>query len=71
MRDFDFIVSPAKLLTPEFVQMVSSIHVSIEHVGSTSVHGLCAKPVLDLLLLVKNSAEEHTYAPALEKTDIP
>ena len=26
MRDFDFIVSPAKLLTPEIVQMVSSIH---------------------------------------------
>ena len=23
MRDFDFIVSPAKLLTPEIVQMVS------------------------------------------------
>ena len=26
IRDFDFIVSPAKLLTPEIVQMVSSIH---------------------------------------------
>lgn len=30
MRNFDFIVSPAKLLTPEIVQMVSSIH---EHKG--------------------------------------
>ena len=30
MRDFDFTVSPAKLLTPEIVQMVSSIH---EHKG--------------------------------------
>ena len=30
MRDFDFIASPAKLLTPEIVQMVSSIH---EHKG--------------------------------------
>ena len=30
MRDFDFIVSPEKLLTPETVQMVSSIH---EHKG--------------------------------------
>ena len=46
-------------------------YISIEHVGSTSVHGLCAKPILDILLLVKNSAEEHTYVPALEKTDIP
>ena len=33
MRDFDFIVSPAKLLTPEIVQMVSSIH---EHTGIIS-----------------------------------
>ena len=30
MRDFDYIASPAKLLTPEIVQMVSSIH---EHKG--------------------------------------
>ena len=30
MRNFDFIVNPAKLLTPEIVQMVSSIH---EHKG--------------------------------------
>lgn len=30
MRDFDFSASPAKLLTPEIVQMVSSIH---EHKG--------------------------------------
>lgn len=26
MRDFDYITSPARLLTPEIVQMVSSIH---------------------------------------------
>lgn len=30
MRNFDYIVNPAKLLTPEIVQMVSSIH---EHKG--------------------------------------
>lgn len=30
MRDFDYITSPAKLLTPEIVQMVASIH---EHKG--------------------------------------
>ena len=30
MRDFDYIASLAKLLTPEIVQMVSSIH---EHKG--------------------------------------
>lgn len=26
MRDFDYITSPARLLTPEIVQMVGSIH---------------------------------------------
>ena len=30
MRDFDYMASPAKLLTPEIVQMVGSIH---EHKG--------------------------------------
>lgn len=42
-------------------------YISIEHVGFTSVHDLCAKPILDILLFVKNSAEEYNYVPALEK----
>lgn len=39
---------------------------AIEHVGSTSVPGLAAKPVVDMLLVVENSADEATYVPALE-----
>jgi len=39
---------------------------SIEHVGSTSVPGLAAKPIIDILLVVPNSAEEASYVPALE-----
>lgn len=38
----------------------------IEHVGSTSVPGLCAKPIIDILLVVKDSADETSYVPALE-----
>jgi GrpB-like predicted nucleotidyltransferase (UPF0157 family) len=38
----------------------------IEHVGSTSVPGLAAKPVIDLLLEVADSAAESAYVPALE-----
>lgn len=38
----------------------------LEHVGSTSVPGLAAKPKIDMLLAVANSAEESSYVPALE-----
>jgi GrpB-like predicted nucleotidyltransferase (UPF0157 family) len=37
----------------------------IEHVGSTSVLGLIAKPVIDILLVVEDSADEPAYVPAL------
>jgi GrpB-like predicted nucleotidyltransferase (UPF0157 family) len=38
----------------------------IEHVGSTSVPGLAAKPKIDILLVVADSADEEAYIPALE-----
>jgi len=38
----------------------------IAHVGSTSVPGLSAKPVIDMVLAVANSADEDAYIPPLE-----
>ena len=38
----------------------------LEHVGSTSVPGLVAKPRIDILLVVSDPAAEASYAPALE-----
>jgi len=38
----------------------------IEHIGSTAVPGLAAKPVIDILLVVADSACEEQYAAALE-----
>ncbi len=38
----------------------------IEHVGSTSVPGLAAKPIIDILLVVPDSADEPRYVPPLE-----
>ena len=38
----------------------------IEHVGSTSVPGLAAKPVIDILLVVPDSGDEEAYLPAME-----
>lgn len=43
----------------------------LEHVGSTSVPGLAAKPILDILLVVANSADETAYVPALEAAGYP
>lgn len=39
----------------------------LEHVGSTAVPGLCAKPKIDVLLLVADAAAEGAYVPALER----
>jgi GrpB-like predicted nucleotidyltransferase (UPF0157 family) len=38
----------------------------IEHTGSTSVPGLPAKPVIDLLLVVADSADEASYVAELD-----
>jgi GrpB-like predicted nucleotidyltransferase (UPF0157 family) len=40
---------------------------SVEHIGSTSVPGLAAKPIVDILLVVEDSGEESSYLPALEE----
>jgi len=39
---------------------------SLEHVGSTSVPGLAAKPRIDMLLVISDSANEAAYVPLLE-----
>ena len=39
--------------------------VVLEHVGSTSIPGMPAKPIIDILLAVEESANEDTYVPAL------
>jgi GrpB-like predicted nucleotidyltransferase (UPF0157 family) len=38
----------------------------VEHIGSTSVPGLSAKPIIDVLLVVYDSADEPAWLPALE-----
>ncbi len=39
---------------------------SLDHIGSTAVPGLVAKPCVDLLLVVADSADEPAYLPDLE-----
>jgi GrpB-like predicted nucleotidyltransferase (UPF0157 family) len=38
----------------------------IEHVGSTSVPGLPAKPIIDIVLAVADSSDERSYVVGLE-----
>jgi GrpB-like predicted nucleotidyltransferase (UPF0157 family) len=38
----------------------------LEHVGSTSVPDLAAKPVIDMALVVADSSDEQSYVPDLE-----
>lgn len=40
--------------------------VLVEHAGSTSVPGLAAKPIIDIVLAVLDSSDEDAYVPALE-----
>jgi len=45
---------------------LGSTAVLVEHAGSTSVPGLAAKPIIDIVLAVPDSADEQAYVPALE-----
>jgi GrpB-like predicted nucleotidyltransferase (UPF0157 family) len=43
----------------------------LEHAGSTSIPGLGAKPRIDIVLAVRNSADESTYVPQMEAAGYP
>src|SRR6266516_3108295 len=58
-----------KLLVREATRIKAALGeraIVVEHVGSTSVPGLIAKPIIDILLVVADSADEPSYVPALE-----
>ena len=40
--------------------------VLLEHIGATAVPGLAAKPIVDILLVVEDPADEASYVPALQ-----
>jgi GrpB-like predicted nucleotidyltransferase (UPF0157 family) len=48
-------------------EALSGLILAIEHVGSTSVPGLPAKPIIDIDLLIGDTADESRYLPALEE----
>ena len=44
---------------------LGDVALRIEHTGSTSVAGLAAKPIIDILLVVEDSADEASYLSRL------
>ena len=58
----------AKFLThaDAIAKALGDAAVGIEHIGSTSVTGLAAKPIIDILLIVRQSQDEASYLPILE-----
>lgn len=53
-------------LALEIKEAVAEAALSVEHIGSTSVPGLAAKPIIDILLTVDDVAEENSYLGKLE-----
>lgn len=48
-------------------QLLGETSRRIEHVGSTSVPGLAAKPIIDIVMEVIDSSEEISYVAPLER----
>jgi GrpB-like predicted nucleotidyltransferase (UPF0157 family) len=54
-------------LVAERIHHVLGTHViGLDHIGSTAVPGLRAKPVIDIDLTVTDSSDEAAYVPALQ-----
>jgi GrpB-like predicted nucleotidyltransferase (UPF0157 family) len=45
---------------------IKEIALAIEHIGSTAVPGLAAKPIVDVLLVAPDSADEGAYLTKME-----
>jgi GrpB-like predicted nucleotidyltransferase (UPF0157 family) len=45
---------------------IGHLVLDIQHVGSTAVPGLAAKPIIDFTVAVPDSSDEASYVPALE-----
>ena len=53
-------------LAQEIRNVLGASALLLEHAGSTSVPGLAAKPIIDMVLGVTASADESMYVPQLE-----
>lgn len=55
-----------RLWEKRLTEVLSPLPVRVDHVGSTAVPGLAAKPVIDIQVQVPDLSDESSYALALE-----
>ena len=58
-----------RMLAAMITEALGDVALAVEHVGSTAVPGLPAKPVIDIDLTVADSRNERAYVPALSGVD--
>ena len=51
----------------ELIDALGRLTIGIEHVGSTSVQGLSAKPIIDIDVVIKDYSQWDAVKSALEK----
>ncbi len=56
-------------LSDQILAVLGPTALGIGHVGSTSVPGLAAKPIIDIALVVPDPGEETAYRPRLNSID--
>ena len=54
-------------LAKHIYEVLGNATLLLEHVGSTSVPGLSAKPIMDMVLAVEVSSDESSYVKPLEE----
>ena len=57
----------AEITVAEFEEVLDSAAIDIQHVGSTSIKTICAKPILDIGIAVKRFEDIFPYLPKLEE----
>jgi GrpB-like predicted nucleotidyltransferase (UPF0157 family) len=53
-------------LARQVTNALGKVALSVEHIGSTAVPGLAAKPIIDMLLIVRDVADEGAFVTPLE-----
>lgn len=51
----------------DLVTAVGDVALAVEHIGSTAVPGLAAKPTIDILMVVRSTEEFLSVLPAVEE----